>query len=269
MPGKRSSTDLDLKGRRDPSELDIRINFYKEFGAPKQDWYSWVFDQFQVERDDVVLELGCGSGEIWEESIGQDLPANSILLSDLERGMVIEAQNNLQNHDFNFDYFCGDASEIPLPDDHFDKVIANHLLHLVEDVDAVLNEIIRVLKPKGRLFATTKSENSLNGLNQILKYYMRVDMNPMGNFSLEDGEEILSDYFNTVTRKSYKERLQVDEVPPLLSFISSKSEIGEEERARLNHHFSVELNESSFNEEGKVLLFEKDMCIFMADSPDK
>ncbi len=48
-----------------------------------------------------------------------------------------------------------DAQSIPFEDETFDAVIANHMLYHVPDRPKAIAEIKRVLKPGGRLIATT------------------------------------------------------------------------------------------------------------------
>ena len=44
-----------------------------------------------------------------------------------------------------------DVQDLPFPDASFDAVIANHMLFHVEDRPRALGEIVRVLRPDGRL----------------------------------------------------------------------------------------------------------------------
>jgi SAM-dependent methyltransferase len=43
----------------------------------------------------------------------------------------------------------GDAEGLPFPDDHFDIVVSNGVLHHTPNIDAALEEIWRVLRPGG------------------------------------------------------------------------------------------------------------------------
>jgi ubiquinone/menaquinone biosynthesis C-methylase UbiE len=46
---------------------------------------------------------------------------------------------------------AGDALELPVEDESVDVVISNGVLNLVPDKDQAFREIVRVLKPGGRL----------------------------------------------------------------------------------------------------------------------
>jgi len=49
--------------------LNARIQLHQRFSTNKYGWHRWVFDQFSFPPQSRILELGCGSGELWLESI--------------------------------------------------------------------------------------------------------------------------------------------------------------------------------------------------------
>jgi SAM-dependent methyltransferase len=52
---------------------------------------------------------------------------------------------------------CGDALELPFPDDHFDKIVAAEVLEHIPDDMRAMRELLRVLRPGGRLAVTVPS----------------------------------------------------------------------------------------------------------------
>jgi arsenite methyltransferase len=51
----------------------------------------------------------------------------------------------------NVEFTEAEAEGLPFPDETFDVVISNGVIDLIPDKDAVFSEILRVLKPGGRI----------------------------------------------------------------------------------------------------------------------
>lgn len=95
------------------------------------------------------LDLGCGDGHLmsiildhagWRDLVGVDIDPQETALAR-ERGIykeVVDASGN----------------GLPFPDHCFDFVFSNSVLEHIPDVDGVLIEIARVLRPAGRFLFT-------------------------------------------------------------------------------------------------------------------
>ncbi|RMH35489.1 MAG: methyltransferase domain-containing protein [Nitrospirae bacterium] len=126
--------------------------------------YAGVYDQtfgrvFQQSREfavrglpikpgDRILEVGVGTGEA--------LPLYprhcEILGIDLSPGMLKKAQARVREH--RLDHVTlklMDAGQMDLPDDAFDIVMAAYVVTAVPDYRKVVNEMIRVCRPGGRI----------------------------------------------------------------------------------------------------------------------
>ncbi|MBO2450391.1 class I SAM-dependent methyltransferase [Actinomadura barringtoniae] len=120
------------------------------------------FQRFRVSPGDRILDMGCGAGrhafELYRRGadvVAFDLDADE--LAGVEKmfgamrleGEVPEAAKA--------ETVQGNALDLPFPDDHFDKIIASEVLeHIPNDMDA-MRELLRVLKPGGRLAVTVPS----------------------------------------------------------------------------------------------------------------
>ena len=210
---------------RNATNLDARIQLHQRFSANKYGWMRWVFDQLQLPEQCHILELGCGTGELWSENLGRVPERWEILLTDFTEGMLLDAEQKLKGNP-QFKYEIVDAGSLPLPFESysFDAVIANHMLFHITDKPGLFAEILRVLKPGGRFYASTVGENHLV---EIVKMISRFDsgLADWGNvtdaFTLENGAAQLSPWFNEVALHRYQDALLVTEVEPLLDYILS------------------------------------------------
>jgi arsenite methyltransferase len=101
---------------------------------------------------ETVLDLGCGGGLdvfLAARAVGADGRAIGI---DMTEDMLALARRNAAKGGYTNVAFHHAAIEaLPLEADSVDCVISNCVLNVVEDKDAALVEIFRVLKPGGRL----------------------------------------------------------------------------------------------------------------------
>ncbi|MBO0852230.1 MAG: methyltransferase domain-containing protein [Nocardia sp.] len=96
-----------------------------------------------------ALELGCGTG-FFLLNLMQSGIAKSGSVTDLSPGMVKVATRNAQHLGLDVDGRVADAETIPYDDDTFDLVVGHAVLHHIPDVEQVLRECLRVLRPGGR-----------------------------------------------------------------------------------------------------------------------
>ena len=156
---------------RDASNLNARAQLHARFSANPHGWMPWLFDQLDLPPDCHVLEVGCGPGGLWLENLSRLPEGWDIILSDLSAGMVEQAHLNLRRSRHPFEFAVLDAQAIPFPSEGLDAVIANHMLYHVPDRAGALSEIWRVLKPGGRLVASTVGEAHLRELKALVSRF--------------------------------------------------------------------------------------------------
>ena len=249
---------------RDASNLEARVVIHKRFSTNPYGWMTWVFDRLlKLPEDANILELGCGPGYLWKENIERIPTGWNITLSDLSSGMLDAAWRNLVVTGRAFQFKEIDAQSIPFADDTFDTVIANHMLYHVPDRPKAIAEIKRVLKPGGKLIATTVGEKHLK---EMIAWYSQVHVSKIWEsftnpFTLENGLQQLKSYFPNAALSRYEDNLEVTEVEPIMAYIRSGmrvSELSEDELAKLQQDLEKELIEK-----GKIFI-SKDSGLFEA-----
>lgn len=249
---------------RDSSNLEARAAIHDRFSTNPYGWFKWVFDTLmKLPGNARVLELGCGHGLLWKENADR-IPAGwNITLSDLSAGMLDSAWRNLVVTGRAFQFKEIDAQSIPYEDETFDAVIANHMLYHVPDRPQGIAEIKRVLKPGGRLFATTVGKDHMK---EMMDWYRQVHISKVWEslanpFLLENGWEQLTPFFSEVNLSRYEDNLQVTELEPIMAYIHSGirvKELSEKELANLQQYLEKELK-------GKGMIFiRKDSGLFEA-----
>lgn len=103
-------------------------------------------------RGEVVLDLGSGAGFdcfLASSRVGRE---GHVIGVDMTPEMVEKARANAVKHgDVNVEFRLGEIENLPVADSSIDVVISNCVLNLSLDKEKVFREIVRVLKPGGRV----------------------------------------------------------------------------------------------------------------------
>ncbi len=246
----------------DASNLNARTELYRRFNVNKQNWHQWVFDQFQFPRSAKILELGCGPGWLWRENLEKISTDWEITLSDFSSGMVDEAEQHLKGKGpFQFDVI--DIQAISMLDEHFDGVIANHMLYHVSNRPKAFEEIARILKPGGLFYTSTNGYEHLRQLSDLM-IRLQPDMTDPRQFTkpfrLENGGNQLAPYFQDIKIHRHKNALEVTEFAPLMAYLLSdinRDELTEERLVQLQTYIQTQIDENgSFHISTESGLFE-------------
>jgi arsenite methyltransferase len=121
---------------------------------------SVALERAGLHPDAVVADLGGGTGFLSEGLA----PAVALVhLVDSSPQMQAVARQKLSGYS-NIQYHLTDGPAIPLPDESVDAVLANMYLHHIEEPQAALLEIARVLRPGGRLVITDLDQHTYTWL---------------------------------------------------------------------------------------------------------
>jgi len=136
-------------------------------------------NQLDVKEGETVLEIGFGTGHCLEEiakRVGGNGKAYGI---DISSGMLDITRKRVEKKRLadRVELYCGDAMSMPYEDNMFDAVFMSFTLELFDtpETPAVLKEIKRVLKPKGRLGVVSMSKE--DGESRLLKAYEWIHKN--------------------------------------------------------------------------------------------
>ncbi len=141
-----------LKGREfwNANPLGGEWSSYKE----KFEWLleteSYVCELLTKEllKGKQVLDVGCGTG------LAMPIAAkhcSCVIGIDYSQASLKEAKAGFEELKLNnTELLCGDAENLPFPDDQFDVVCSIGVLHHTPDTAKAVREIFRVLKPRGK-----------------------------------------------------------------------------------------------------------------------
>ena len=109
-----------------------------------------------------VLDLGCGYG--WHCKYAADHGAASVLGIDQSSLMIEEAKR--RNPSERIEYRVCDIRDYDYPEETYELVVSNLVLHYIEDLQQIYRLIHRTLKPGGVLLFNIEHPTFTAGVNQ-------------------------------------------------------------------------------------------------------
>jgi ubiquinone/menaquinone biosynthesis C-methylase UbiE len=225
------------------SRYDARVALHARFATNPRPWPAWVFDQFAARQGCRVLELGCGTGMLWQVNAPRVPASWTLMLTDGSKGMLEETRRRVDGIACEVELRVMDAQEVDFPDEAFDLVIANHVLYHVPHRERAIGEVRRVLRGSGTFYATTASLESLAELRVLLSEFRtsvggatpaaspgKPAQPVIAAFSLENGAAQLRDHFDSVETRVYTDELRITDPDAIIDYFLSLNGIREGEQ---------------------------------------
>ena len=122
-------------------------------------WKKRFVETVNLKENEIILDVGSGSGDIASEILKENL-STSLYLLDLNEEMLLEGRKRLKKEK-NIKYFIGNAEKLNFENNFFDKFTISFCLRNVTEYLLSIKEAYRVLKPGGKYccleFSTPKS----------------------------------------------------------------------------------------------------------------
>ena len=201
-------------------KLNTRISIHSKYSTNKQGFGNWIASHYRIREGMSVLELGCGTGDMWTGKQKTISNCSRFVLSDFSEGMLDKAKETLSGYS-GIDYRVIDIQSIPYADHTFDTVIANMMLYHVPDLNKGLREVRRVLKEGGAFYCATYGENGMMEYVCSLFADYGIRHHVSDSFTLQNGEAKLKSVFPDVRRLLYEDSLEVTRVEDMVDYIFS------------------------------------------------
>ena len=179
MKGENGSTALGIlpvpRSKEEAKRFYDRISRVYDYltGAFERKYTEMALEHLSVDEAETVLEIGFGPGHCLKqiaESAGQ---TGKVYGVDISSGMLEVARRRLDKARLmdRVELYCGDAASLPYGDNTFDAAFMSFTLELFDtpETPRLLEEVKRVLKPKGRIGIASMSKE--NGESLLLRLY--------------------------------------------------------------------------------------------------
>jgi len=125
---------------------------YHQVSSPQFDWGNAVLDRLPLAGDELVLDVGCGTGRLTEKLLDR-LPRGRVLGIDLSSSMLVVARDSLRSRFGNRVHLVlAHAAALPALG-AADAIFSTATFHWVLDHPRLFRSLYAALKPGGLLVA--------------------------------------------------------------------------------------------------------------------
>jgi len=146
------------------AEREWDAGAYHRLSEPQFEWGMKVLNRLELQGDERVLDVGCGSGRLTAE-LRERLTRGYVVATDLSLNMVAAARATLA---MRFSERCNvvNAAAQSLPfHNAFDVIFSTATFHWVTDHAELFDSMFSALAPGGRLHAQCGGGQNLAGLH--------------------------------------------------------------------------------------------------------
>lgn len=201
-------------------------------------------------RQATVLDVGCGGGLFAEEVARLGCQVTGI---DLSPRSIEVAQQHAEQMGLSITYRAASGEQIPFEDNSFDLVYCCDVLEHVSDVNVVIAESARVLKPGGMYLYDTINRT---WLSKVMMIRLAQDWLRIAPPDLHDWKQFIKpgELHGILTRHGLEPRDTIGVLPDMKPITSLK---------RLFAFWKVKRGKMTYAELGRTMVFRPSRLTFM------
>lgn len=174
------------------------INVFEAFESPTAPENKFIIEKMGDLNGKTLLDIGAGLGE---SSVYFALKGAKVTTSDISQGMVNKAIELGKHHNVELEGLVAAGETIDVEEGTFDLVYIANTIHHVTDKRAMYEQVLRALKPGGRVFTWDPL-----AYNPVINVYRKMAM----DVRTEDEEpltfrdvDLLGEYFEKVEHREF------------------------------------------------------------------
>lgn len=142
-----------------------------------------------IDKNDSVLECACGTGAITEEIAKK---CRQVLATDFAEGMLKRASKKCRKY-ANTSFRQEDITDIKCEDESFDKVVAGNVIHLLPEPEKALDELLRVVRPGGKVIIPTYINMARDSSGFAVKFIEKLGAEFKRQFDIDSYKKFFED----------------------------------------------------------------------------
>ncbi|MBI4122957.1 MAG: GNAT family N-acetyltransferase [Parcubacteria group bacterium] len=205
------------------SDLQERLSSNARYSS--QNLHEWIFKQFELAPNAVILELCCGTGT-QTEIMSRLCPQGIVYASDVSRDAVsVLAAKNLPNvKPIVMD--MESVSLLPLKENFFDIIFCSYGLYYSRDTRSLIQSLYPLLKEGGELIVVGPYGDNNQALWDLIEQAYPIDKDIL--FSTTDYmtvvvEETCKKLFKTIKKTYFENKVSYPTPESLFSYIAAST----------------------------------------------
>ncbi len=136
-------------------------------------WKKSLINMMNPSPNQKLIDVACGTGDIAKLYLNNVSKQSRITCVDPNKGMISKGKEKL-NKFKNLNWIIASAEKIPITDNSFDFYTISFGLRNTKNLNKVLSEAYRILKPGGRFLCLEFSKIHNSNLEFIYKNYSKI-----------------------------------------------------------------------------------------------
>jgi len=157
------------------------MNTLMSFGLDKS-WRRFTVKRSELKAGGYGLDVCCGTGMLVMEQARVAGPGGRVVGLDFSENMLAVARENIKDFEYkqNIQLIQGNAMELPFEDNTFDCVTVGWGLRNVPEIMTAVKEMVRVVKPGGKVVSLDMAKPSAPVFKQVYWLYFEKIVPAMG-----------------------------------------------------------------------------------------
>ena len=174
LPGKEEKAQYVQKMFNSIAKRYDLMNSLMTFALDRR-WRRFVVLRSEIKEGGRALDICCGTGMLALELAKTVGKKGSVIGLDFSEEMLKIAQKKLSNAPYTdtVEFLQGDAMNLPFEDDSFDTVTVAWGLRNVPELDRVISEMQRVVKPGKKILSLDMAKPSAPVFKQVYWLYFQ------------------------------------------------------------------------------------------------
>lgn len=152
-------------------------------------WRRQAIRELKSAKPKLILDVATGTGDFAFEAL-KILKPERIVGVDISRGMLDVAEEKIRKRNLGgkFEVMLGDSEKLSFENDHFDAVSVAFGVRNFENLEQGLADMLRVLKPGGKLLVLEFSKPRMFPVKQLYNFYFRYITPAVGRVFSKDSK---------------------------------------------------------------------------------
>ena len=161
------------------------LNHFLSFGIDIL-WRKRAVQTLKKNQPELILDIATGTGDCAIEAL--KLNPRKIIGIDISEGMLSVGRKKLINRNLTdkIELLAGDSESLPFEDNLFDAIIVSFGVRNFENLEKGLSNMLRVLKPGGKIVILEFSNPKSFPFKQIYQFYFRWILPKIGKLISKD-----------------------------------------------------------------------------------